>query len=178
MSLLDKITNEMKNAMKARDKFKVNTLRMVMAQLKNKRIDSMEDLTLEQEIAVITNAAKKRKEAIEIYKKSNRNDLLEKEQKELSIISEYLPEQLSDEEIDKTVSEIVDRLAAKSLSPVPFFFRSTAGWEALGDCEKRFDPCHRALLRISFLGRIPVRIKERPLASNFVDSFGERFSIP
>ena len=115
MSLLDKITDDMKTAMKNKDKFKVTTLRLLMSQVKYRRIDAKENLTPEQEIAVLTNAAKKRKEAIEIYQKSNRADLLEKEQKELAIISEYLPEQMSEQEIEKLVSETIECVAAVGL---------------------------------------------------------------
>jgi len=115
MSLLQKISDDMKSSMKARDQFRVNTLRLVIAQLKNEQIDLRSELTPEQELSIVKNAAKKRKEAIEIYEKTNRNDLLEKEQKELSIISEYLPEQMSEEEIEKVVSETIEKLAATSL---------------------------------------------------------------
>lgn len=115
MSQLEKITDDLKTAMKARDQFRVNTLRMIIAQMKNARIASQNDLTPEQELAVLMNAAKKRNEAIEIYEKTDRVDLLEKEQHELAIISEYLPEQMADEEINKVISEIIERTAAKSL---------------------------------------------------------------
>jgi uncharacterized protein YqeY len=115
MSVLEKISEDMKAAMKAKDRLRVSTLRTVMAQLKNERIAKQSDLTPEQELSILMNAAKKRKEAIEIYQTSSRNDLLEKEQQELAIISEYLPQQLSDEELDKVISEIIDRTGASSL---------------------------------------------------------------
>ena len=115
MNFLEKITDDMKTAMKAKDRLKVNTLRMLIAQIKNARIASQDDLTPEQELAVLMNAAKKRKEAIEIYQETDRTDLLEKEQNELAIISEYLPKQMSEEDIDKVISEIIKRLAAVNL---------------------------------------------------------------
>ena len=118
MSLLEKITNDMKLAMKARDQLKVSTLRMLMSQIKNARINAKEDLNPEQELAVIINAAKKHKESIEIYQKTARTDLLEKEQKELAIIEEYLPEQISDEEVEKTITEIIEQTAAKSMKDI------------------------------------------------------------
>ena len=115
MGLLEKLIADMKTAMKAKNQFRVNTLRLIIAQIKNVRIDSKKDLTPEQELAILTNAIKKRNEAIEIYQKTDRTDLLEKEQKELAIISEYLPEQMSEEEVNRIVSEIVERLAATNL---------------------------------------------------------------
>ena len=115
MSLLEKLSEDMKNAMKAKDQVRVNTLRMVISQIKNERIAFQNDLSPEQELAVLMNAAKKRKEAIEIYQKSSRVDLLEKEQKELEIISEYLPEQMSEEDVDKVITEIIEHTAADSL---------------------------------------------------------------
>ncbi|MBD3291200.1 GatB/YqeY domain-containing protein [candidate division KSB1 bacterium] len=115
MSFLEKINSDLKTAMKAKDKIRVETLRSLIAQLKNERISQGKDLSPEQELAVLMNAAKKRNEAIEIYEKSNRTDLLDKEKGELDIISDYLPEQLSDEEIEKTVSEIIERTGATSI---------------------------------------------------------------
>ena len=115
MSILEKISNDLKTAMKSKDRTRVETLRSLISQLKNERINQGKDLSPEQELAVLMNAAKKRKEAIEIYEKSNRNDLLDKEKSELDIISEYLPEQLSDEDIEKAVTEIIDRTGATSM---------------------------------------------------------------
>ena len=79
MSYLSTLQNDMKEAMKAKDKIRLGTLRMLISQIKNTAIDSREDLTEDQELAVLMSAAKKRKESIEIYEKSNRSDLLEKE---------------------------------------------------------------------------------------------------
>lgn len=114
MSLQDKIMQDTKDAMKARDSVKLVTLRMVRAQMKDFQISKGEELTPDDEIAVLTNAAKKRREAIEMYEKSDRDDLLAKEKQELEIISAYLPEQLSEEEIGKIVSEVVSQVGASS----------------------------------------------------------------
>jgi len=115
MSVLQQLMEDMKKAMKAQDKIKLGTIRMVISQLKNARIDSGEDLTPEQEISILINAAKKRKEAIEAYQSGNRLDLMEKEQQELEIIQQYLPEQMSDDEIDKKIVEIIESTGASSL---------------------------------------------------------------
>jgi uncharacterized protein len=116
MSLFETISNDMKVAMKARDQFLVNTLRLVMSQLKYAQIDSKEKLTPEQELDVLMNAAKKRKEAIEIYQKTDRTDLLETEQKELEIIKRYLPAPMSDAEISQIISDVVKNTGAAGMN--------------------------------------------------------------
>lgn len=115
MSILETVTNDLKVAMKSKEKIRVETLRSIISQIKNERINQGKDLSPEQELTVLMNAAKKRKEAIDIYEKSNRNDLLNKEKTELDIISEYLPEQLSDEDIEKVIIELIDRTGATSI---------------------------------------------------------------
>ena len=125
MNVLEKISADLKTAMKAKDQLRVSTLRTVIAQLKNERIAKQSELTPEQELSVLLNAAKKRKEAIEFYEKSSRTDLLNKEQQELAIISEYLPLQLSEEEIEKVVTEIIDRIGASSLKDLGIVMAET-----------------------------------------------------
>ena len=115
MSMLDKLMSEMKEAMKTKDQVRLGTVRMLISQLKNARIDSGEELTPEQELSVLTTAAKRRKEAITVYETSGREDLLEQEQKELAIINEFLPEQISDKDIEKEVAAIIEETGATSL---------------------------------------------------------------
>ncbi|MDZ7335382.1 MAG: GatB/YqeY domain-containing protein [candidate division KSB1 bacterium] len=115
MSLLEQLTEDMKQALKAQDKLKLSTVRMLISQLKNERIDSGAELTGDQELQVLMNAAKKRKEAIDAYQKANRSDLAEKEQQELAIIQQYLPAQLSDEQIAAKIDEIIAAVGATSL---------------------------------------------------------------
>jgi len=110
MSIEKKIFEDMKLAMKAGNKDELGTLRLLLAEIKDKRIDKREDLTEAEEAAVLTKAAKKRKEAIDIYSKSDRQQLAEKETFELNIISKYLPQQLTKEEITKFVSESLSNL--------------------------------------------------------------------
>lgn len=115
MTLQEQILEDLKAAMKAKDSLKVDTLRMVRAQMKDQQISKGKELTEEDELAVLTSAAKKRKEAIEMYAKSQREDLLAKEQRELEIISSYLPEQLSESEIEQFVAKIINETGASSL---------------------------------------------------------------
>ena len=115
MSILQQLTEDMKQALKAQDKLKLSTVRMLISQLKNERIDSGKDLTPDEELQILMNAAKKRKEAIEAYESAGRQDLLAKEQQELAIIQQYLPAQMSDEEVEKEIDNIIKASGATSM---------------------------------------------------------------
>lgn len=104
--------------MKAKDPVKLGTLRMLRAQLKDHQIELGKELTDEDVISVLTNAAKKRKESIEMYEKSDRSDLVENEKKELEILSAYLPKQLDESEIEEIVSGIIAEVGASSVQDI------------------------------------------------------------
>ena len=93
-----KLTEDMKAAMKSRDKVKLSVIRMLLADLKNASIAAGEDLTEEQEEKVVAAYAKKRKESMETYEKAGRPDIVEKEQVEYDITVSYLPPQMEEEE--------------------------------------------------------------------------------
>ncbi len=118
MSLQKQLMNEMKEAMKAKDTIRLNTIRMLRAQMKDLQIAKCEPLSDEEEISVLTNAAKKRKEAIEFYEKGNRDELKLKETKELEIISAFLPEQLTEEKIEEIVEQTINEVEATSLKDI------------------------------------------------------------
>lgn len=115
MSIQSKITDDMKAAMKSGDAPKRDTLRMVLSQLKYAQLDKSDALTEDEEMAVLTNAAKKRQEAMEMYQKADRQELFEQEKCELAIISGYLPEQMSDTEIEAAISEAIQKVKAESI---------------------------------------------------------------
>jgi len=115
MDILQKLTEDLKLAMKAKDELRVGTLRLLISDLKKQKIDTGKELTEEQEIAVLLSAAKKRNEAIEIYQSTDRTDLLEKEQQELSIIQQYLPAQMSDQDIENEIDTIIKSLGASGI---------------------------------------------------------------
>lgn len=115
MSIEDKIFEDIKAAMKAKDSLKVGTLRMVRAQFKDAQIAKREPLNDDEQLAVLGNAAKRRREALEMYKNSGRDDLIQKEQAELDIISAYLPKQLSREEIEKVLKDIIKKIDVSSM---------------------------------------------------------------
>ena len=114
MEIQNRLSEDLKTAMKAKEKIKVGTIRMVRAQLKDFQIAKGDELNEEDEISVLINAAKKRKEALELYEKSDRQDLIEQEKQELEIISAYLPAQLSKEEVEKVVLKVIEEVGASS----------------------------------------------------------------
>jgi len=118
--LHQKITDDLKTAMKAGKEFEAGVLRFLLSSLHNKEIEKKgkglePTLSDEEVIEVLSREAKKRKEAIEMYIKGGRNDLVEKETKELEIIKQYLPEQLSEEEIEKIVVATIEKIGAKDI---------------------------------------------------------------
>ena len=114
MSVEKQLLEDMKLAMKSGKKIELDTIRMVRAQIKSASIDKKDDLDEAEVAKVLQKEAKKRKEAIEMYQKGNREDLVKKEESELDIISKYLPEQLSEKDIEDIISAAVKSLQVTS----------------------------------------------------------------
>ena len=131
MPLVDKIQKDMYKAMKEKEKERINALRNIIGKLKYKYIDKGDKLTEQEEIKVIQSLAKQRRESIELYKQGGRNDLVETETKELSIIEEYLPQAMSEEEVRRLVRETVKETGAESMSDLgkvmPLVMKKGAG---------------------------------------------------
>ncbi len=120
MTMRDKIDNDYKNALKSKDKNKISTYRLILSGIKdidiNNRSGPNKKETDEEDIKkLLKKMIKQRSESIEIYKKNNRSDLLEIEQGELNVLSEYLPKQLSEAETEKICDEIIKNAGATSL---------------------------------------------------------------
>ncbi len=115
MSLSDQLHEDLKAAMKDRNKIRVETLRMLRAQIKDSQIAKRQELTDDDVFSVLNNAAKKRREAMELYAQSDRSDLLEQETRELEIIQAYLPEQLTRAEVEEVISQIINDVGATSV---------------------------------------------------------------
>lgn len=113
MSLKEQISADLKEAMKARDQVRIDTLRSVLSAFTYKRVETgKEDITAEEELAVITKQVKQRSDSIAEYAKAQRNDLLDREQKEKDILLKYLPAQKSEAEIRELVRGIIQGLGA------------------------------------------------------------------
>lgn len=119
MSLKDQISEDIKAAMKAKDKVRLETVRsikkVILERESSVRATGQDTLTAEQELEVLTQLAKQRKDAIAQYQQAGRDDMADAEAAELAIIEEYLPAQLSDEE----VAAVIDALIAKTGATSP-----------------------------------------------------------
>ena len=120
MSLKDKINNNYQNSLKTKDKAEISTYRLILSAIKDidivNRSGPNKKETDDSDIKkLLKKMIKQRVESIDIYKKNNRQDLLEVEQKEHDILSSFLPKQLTDEETKKICSELVTSLGAKSI---------------------------------------------------------------
>lgn len=105
--LFDKISQDLNTALKQKDPVRVSTLRYLISHLNNARIAKGGELTDEDVIGEIAKDVKRHKESIEAFEKANRQDLVSQESSQLSVLEEYLPAQLKDEEIAKIVGEAI-----------------------------------------------------------------------
>lgn len=101
----NKILEDLKLAMKAQDKEKLSVVRMVKGAIQMEELNKKHELNDDEVIAIISKQIKSRKEAIVEFEKANRNDLVEQNQKEIEILNTYMPEQLSEEEVNKIIEE-------------------------------------------------------------------------
>lgn len=116
MSLKEQIDSDIKTAMKARDMETVSALRMVSSSIKNKMIEVRpNELTDDDVISVLKKLSKQRKDSIEQFAKAGRDDLVDKEQKELLVLEKYLPEQMGEAQITEIVEATIAELSATSM---------------------------------------------------------------
>ena len=113
MPLRDKINEDMKSAMKAREQEKLGALRLLLAAMKQREIDERVTLDDHQMVSVIEKMIKQRKDSIAQYEKAQRQDLADKEKYEISVLEAYLPQQMSQAEVDAAVAEAIASTGAK-----------------------------------------------------------------
>ena len=107
MNLKESLLSDMKGALKARDSLKLITIRGLISEIKNREIDVGRDLVEDEIISIILTQVKKRKEAAIFFDKGGREDLLQKENQEKKILQEYLPEQVSANDLKQRVQEVI-----------------------------------------------------------------------
>ncbi|MDQ3143004.1 MAG: GatB/YqeY domain-containing protein [Bacteroidota bacterium] len=108
MSFTDKINNDLKEAMKAKDEKSLRAIRAIKAAILLANTDgSGQEMTEERGLGILQKLAKQRRESLDIFLKQNRHDLASIEQEELDVLDRYLPTQLSEEELKKMISEII-----------------------------------------------------------------------
>ena len=118
MSLEEKINQDIKDAMRAKEKETLESLRAIKAAilLAKTQKGASESLTEDSEMKLLQKLVKQRKDSAQIYNEQKRGDLAEKELAEAAIIEKYLPEQMSDEELSAKIKEIIDQVGAKSMA--------------------------------------------------------------
>ncbi len=122
------ITNDLKVALKSGDKVRLSALRMLISEIKNKKIDErVKELDGDKIIGVINKMAKRHKESIEQFQKGGREDLVSKEKAELAVIAAYLPAQLGDEELEKIVSDSINETGATSVKDMGNVIKAVLG---------------------------------------------------
>lgn len=116
MTLLTTINEDVKTAMKARDKEKLSVLRMLKSALQNEQIKKGTELNEEEELSVLSREMKQRRDSLTEFKNADRQDLVEKLEKEIVIVESYLPKQLTEEELQSIVQEVIASVNATSTS--------------------------------------------------------------
>ena len=135
MSLREKIESDYKNALKSKEKNKISTYRLVLSGIKdldiNNRSGPNKKETDDNDIKkLLKKMVKQRTESIEVYKKGNRKDLLEIEENEVAILSDYLPKQLDDQETKKICEDVIQKLGATSIKDMG---------KIMGELKKNYD---------------------------------------
>lgn len=113
--IFNKLQQEMKAALKSGDKDRLSTIRMLISEIKKVQIDSKKELSDQEVISILQKYVKQRREAYGQYKSAGREDLAEKEMAEISVVEEFLPTPLSEEEIAKIVDDVIDEVKASSI---------------------------------------------------------------
>lgn len=118
MTLRTQLTDQMKNAMRARDQLRLDTIRFVLSQIKNQEIDLKRELSDEEIISAIKKEVKNRKDAIEQFRQGGRDEIVQEEELKLEVLKEFLPAEMSDEDLEKIVRKVIDLAEDKSFGKV------------------------------------------------------------
>ncbi len=107
MSLRERLNDELKTSMKSREELKLSVIRMVRSSIKNREIDQKHELDDREIVEIISTLCKQRRESIRLFKEANRQDLVDKEEKELLLLLDFLPQQLNREEVENLVKKTI-----------------------------------------------------------------------
>lgn len=116
MSLLETLNEDMKTAMKAKDKPTLSVVRMLKSAVMNEKINLGHDLTNDEEVAVLSRELKQRKDSVREFEKGNRDDLVADTKAEIEVVEKYLPAQLSEADVKKIITETVSEVGAQSMA--------------------------------------------------------------
>ena len=118
MNLKENLHSDMKGALKAKDSLRLNTIRGVISEIKNKEIDLRRELQDDEIISITSTQIKRRKEAAALFQKGGRNDLYQKENQEMTILQEYLPQQVSEETLQNRIQEVIAELGSVDIKDI------------------------------------------------------------
>ncbi|MET1247575.1 MULTISPECIES: GatB/YqeY domain-containing protein [Sporolactobacillus] len=118
MSLVDRLTTDMKQAMKAREKARLSVIRMIKTSLQNESIKLGQPLSDDEALAVLTRELKQRKDSLQEFKNAGRQDLVEEVTNEIAIVQSYMPEQLSEEKVTAIIDETISEVGAASKADI------------------------------------------------------------
>lgn len=115
-SLKERLTEDMKSAMKSKEKERLSVIRMTRAAIKNVEIDKRKDLDDQEVLQVLSKEVKQRRDSIQEYEKAGKEDTVKQLEREIAILQEYLPEQLSQEELEEITDEIIAEVGASTMA--------------------------------------------------------------
>ncbi len=115
MTMQNRLTEAMKDAMRAKDSLRLNTIRLIRTAVKNREIDARRALDEQEVVAVLSTLVKQRRESAQAYRDGGRPELADKEEQELAVIQEFLPAQLAEDEIRGIIEEAIVETGAASM---------------------------------------------------------------
>ena len=115
MLLKIQITDDMKSAMRSKDSARLGTIRLLLAAIKQKEVDERIEVVDTDIVAIIDKMLKQRRDSIEAFNKADRKDLVEKEEFELKVLQDYMPQQLTEKEVEKEIIDAIESTGANSM---------------------------------------------------------------
>nr|WP_131259792.1 GatB/YqeY domain-containing protein [Bowmanella sp. JS7-9]TBX20310.1 glutamyl-tRNA amidotransferase [Bowmanella sp. JS7-9] len=115
MSLIDTLKDAQKDAMRAKDKIRLGTIRMAMAEIKQKEVDTREEVTESDVLAILTKMIKQRKDAATQFEQAGRTDLFDNEMAEIAVLETFMPQPLSDDEVAALIAEGIQTTGASGM---------------------------------------------------------------
>ena len=115
MPLKIQITDDMKSAMRSKDSLRLGTIRLLLAAIKQKEVDERIELVDSDIVSIIDKMLKQRRDSIEAFNKADRKDLVEKEEFELKVLQDYMPQQLTEQEVEKEIIDAIQTVGADSM---------------------------------------------------------------
>ena len=118
MNILQTLKDDLKTAMREKDTLKRDTIRLIMSAVKQIEVDERREVSEDDLLKILQKAVKQREDAISFAKEGGRDDLIEANQKEIAILQNYLPKQLSDEKLNEEVKKIIEEIGASSMKDI------------------------------------------------------------